>query len=671
MGAQVGDGGVDSLQEDPEYTIGSDNAYPYHYLDSSGRADGMTVEVMNEAAARARIRIRWVSRLEGSRAAFNRHSVDLWPLLSAQRQMWPDLHFTAPYLRNSYIALAVDPSFTTRAGLALVRRVTLVSYPLVTRLTREVFPEAELAPRGSREEAFAALCTGQADVMVSESRAIQYQLLHYPPDCRNLSFHTTGLDLPVSELSIASTEEAAPVAERLREEIGAMLADGTMARILRRWNYYYSGEAEMLYREMEAYHANRLSAMLAGALGVVSILLFVLLVRMRRAKQEAIAANAAKSLFLANMSHEIRTPLHGILGMTQLLSETPLAAEQKEFLGMIADSGQTLLSLVNDLLDLARIERGHFELQRRDFDPAGVLAETVRLFEPQAANKGIRLEFAMPGSLPPLVNGDAGRIRQVLSNLITNAIKFTARGSVCVTVAARDMSGAIELCVAVADTGIGISEEGRKKIFERFYQADPSISRRFGGTGLGLAISKEIVDAMGGVISVESTVGKGSTFRLSLPLPVAAPAVPTESSPGAASSIGQESKPASILLVEDNPVNQRIAQRLLEKAGHQVVAAPDGESALREWQAKPFDAIIMDCQMPGMDGFAATVEIRKRETTGHRIPIIALTAGAMKGERERCLAAGMDDYLTKPIDLIELNRILNSWVNSTHQPKPR
>jgi CheY-like chemotaxis protein len=411
--------------------------------------------------------------------------------------------------------------------------------------------------------------------------------------------------------------------------------------------------------------------MLAGATGIACVLLFLLLIRMRRAKQEAIAANAAKSLFLANMSHEIRTPLHGILGTTQLLSETPLAPEQKEFLDMIAGSGQTLLGLVNDLLDLARIERGHFELQRRDFGPAVLIAEIVRLFEPQAASKGIRLEFAPLGDLPPFVNGDAGRIRQVLSNLISNAIKFTAQGSVRVTVTARDMSGAVELCIAVADTGIGISEEGQKKLFEKFYQADPSISRRFGGTGLGLAISKEIVDAMGGVISVESTPGKGATFRLSLPLPVAHPAIPEEGSFGADSYLGKESKPASILLVEDNPVNQRIAQKLLEKAGHHVVAAPDGEAALREWQTKPFDAIFMDCQMPGMDGFEATAEIRKRETTGNHIPIIALTAGAMKGERERCLASGMDDYLTKPIELIELNRVLNSWVNSTPQPKPR
>jgi signal transduction histidine kinase/CheY-like chemotaxis protein len=571
--------------------------------------------------------------------------------------------------------VSIDPRFATPAGSESIRKVTVVAgsydpskppsqgFPLVTRLAVQAFPRATLLPRPSREVALSALCNGEVEAMVVEARAAQYLALNRPPACESKQLHVIGLKVAPSELAIAATRNAGPAADRLRDEIDEMLADGSMQAVLSRWNYYYSGEAEGLFREQEARSASRVSLALAVILGILAILLLVLLVRGRRAERMAVAANAAKSQFVANMSHEVRTPLHGIIGMGQVLSESPLQSEQREFVEMILSSGRTLLGIVNDLLDLARIERGHFQLQPTAFAPAELISDTVRVFQTQAQNKGIAMECTGLDSLPQTVFADAQRIRQVLSNLIGNAIKFTLRGTVTVEVGSEALDKVSMLRVAVSDTGIGIAPENQKKLFEQFYQAETSISSRFGGTGLGLAISKELVQAMGGTIGVESTLGSGSTFWIRIPLPVHRSEQVIDSQVGMSSADDVEMvRPATIMLAEDNAVNQRIAQRLLEKRGHTVLTAGNGEDAVQLWAEKQFDLIFMDCQMPVMDGYSATAEIRRRENQGHRTPIVALTAAAMKGERERCLQAGMDDYLAKPIDLTELHRVLRRWV---------
>jgi len=661
--------------DDRVYTIGTDNTYPYHYLDASGAAQGMISDVIEHAARRSGVRLRWMSLSEGPTRALASGKTDLWPLLSLQPHIWKEIHFTAPYLRNSYVGISVDPQFTTPAGIARVRRVTVVGgavaakppaqgYPLVSRLAMQAFPGAELVPRPNREEALRALCAGEAETMLVEARIAQYLALNRPPGCTEKRIHVIGLGLIPTALSIASLRQAARAADRLREEIDRMLDDGSMQTILSRWNYYYSGEAEALFREEQARSASRVSLTLAVILGILSILLFVLLVRGRRAQRMAVAANAAKSQFVANMSHEVRTPLHGIIGMSQILSETPLQPEQREFVEMILSSGRTLLGIVNDLLDLARIERGHFQLQPNVISLAELISDTIRVFQMQAQNKGITLECTGLDSLPPTVFADGPRIRQILSNLIGNALKFTPHGSVTIEVGSEALEGETLLRVAVSDTGIGIATENQKKLFEQFYQAEATIAARFGGTGLGLAISKELVQAMGGTIGLESTLGSGSTFWIRIPLPIATGVISQTSHPESMDSSRDAVPPAVILLVEDNPVNQRIAQRLLEKRGHTVVAASNGEESIQMWSRQNFDLILMDCQMPVMDGYQATAEIRRRENGKDRTPIVALTAAAMKGERERCLQAGMDDYLPKPLDIADLNRVLKQWIGA-------
>ena len=644
-----------------EWTIGTDNARPYHFMNADGATGGMIAEIVNEAARRSGIRLKWVVRHEGPASALKAGVVDLWPLLSVQRAMWPWIHFTKPYLRNSFIVVC-PRECDSGEGLRGIRRVALVDYPLVRKLLREALPQAQVKLYRSREQALAMVCRGEADAAFMESRAAQFMMLHRPAECSATMLHSHGTDVPPTELALSSTAAGAPAVERLRAEIDSMLADGTMGRLMKKWNYYYSGEAEALYGEERARQAGRLAMLLAGILAVVVMALLALVARTREARREAQAASAAKTQFLATMSHEIRTPLHGLLGMSQLLRESPLEAEQREYVEMIEQSGRTLLELVNGVLDLARVEHGKVEMAVAVYEPGKLFSAALRPWEAQARKKGLELRAEGWEKLPARTIGDEVRIRQVLANLLSNAVKFTARGSVTLAVEMTGEGRGRTARVEVRDTGIGIAAESLGRIFEQFSQADQTISRRYGGTGLGLSIARKLVELMGGTMEVRSEVGQGSAFRFTLPMPEAAGVeLRREAAPTAAAEEGRAKTDgtAPILLVEDNLVNQKIARKLLEHAGCEVRTVENGLAALEALERSVYAAVLMDCQMPVMDGLTATAELRRR---GHRVPVIALTASAMAGEREQCLAAGMDDYLAKPLDLAELDRVLRRWV---------
>jgi signal transduction histidine kinase/CheY-like chemotaxis protein len=384
----------------------------------------------------------------------------------------------------------------------------------------------------------------------------------------------------------------------------------------------------------------------------------------RMARDEAVEASNMKSAFLRNVSHEIRTPMNGVIGMNELLLQTALTGEQRAYAEQVEQSGEHMLTIINDILDISKIETGHLQLEIAEFDLHELIERACVPAGLDAQAKGVQLEIQIDPLAPRRVRGDAARVRQVLLNMVGNAVKFTSHGSVAVRARRRE-GGGDHVLLEVIDSGIGVDPERLEQMFQPFVQADVSTTREYGGNGLGLAIAKELVELMGGTIGASSELGRGSTFWVELSLPEVAT---TQTVPvmGRGERVVRLSERRSnpdaalVLVVEDSPVNRLVAMHVLERLGFRAHVVNDGREALQALSTQRYDAVLMDCQMPDIDGYEATRELRRREDGGQHTPVIAMTAHAMT---ERCLDAGMDDYIAKPVRSQTLGEVLGRWID--------
>jgi signal transduction histidine kinase/CheY-like chemotaxis protein len=637
-----------------------DNNPPNYDWSEKRGAYGFSVDVLEEASRRAGVKLEWVYCSRGARVSLLAGEIDLWPAAYYRPGTFQTLHETRPWSEDQH-ALVWDRGKTAEAPENWNgKRIAVFDRMLTKALAGRVFPQSVIIALPTRQDVMPAMCSGDTEVAFLNMRAVENALLNRPARCASTALSVKPIPELTEPISLLARKEIGPVAEVLRDRIDDMIDDGSLESYGERWFWLSSKIMRQVLRLQERNQQLRWLAVICLAMGLAIGLMVWLIRNLRIARFGAERARQLQSEFLANVSHEIRTPMNGVLGTADLLLETVDDPEIRDQVETIRESAYGQLELLNQILDQSKIDSGVLLLEITPFSLRRLLEHVEKTFLPAARRKGIWMRTDIPGDLPPLVDGDGLRIRQVLTNLVNNAVKFTAEGGVEIGVRTDASRGRVHVSFWVSDSGIGIAKDVQETIFEKFRQVDASTTRRYGGTGLGLSISRQLVRLMDGELTVESEPGKGSQFRFSvLLLPARAvkmdPMAPT-ALPGKAAAL----EGMKVLVVEDNLVNQRVAQALLERMGAVVVLAGNGVEAVRKCTENEFDVVLMDCHMPEMDGYAATAEIRKLTGAAGRVPVVALTAGVSGEERRKAIQAGMDGFLAKPVNREELAATLGA-----------